>query len=37
MTIYVEWADEGIAETAVPFDANLIREAIPRLMTIWDT
>jgi hypothetical protein len=37
MTIYVEWADEGIAESAVPFDANLIREAIPRVITIWDT
>jgi hypothetical protein len=35
MTIYLEWADVGIDERAQSFDANLIREAVSRVVTIW--
>jgi hypothetical protein len=37
MTIFVEWADQGIDETAVPFDAETIHEAVPRVITIWES
>jgi hypothetical protein len=37
MSIYLEWTDVGIDEHAVAFDANLIRDAVPRVVTIWST
>jgi len=37
MTIYLEWSDVGIDERAAPFDADLIRAAVPRVITVWDT
>ena len=36
MTIFVEWADERIEETAFPFDADTIIAAVPRVITVWD-
>jgi hypothetical protein len=36
MTVYVEWADQGIEETAVSFDTGLIRESAPRAITLWE-
>jgi hypothetical protein len=37
MTIHLEWADVGIEERAAVVDANLIRDAVPRVTTIWST
>jgi len=37
MTIYLEWSDVGIDERAAPFDADVIRAAVPRVITVWDT
>jgi hypothetical protein len=36
MTIYSEWADQGIQETATVFDAHKILAAVPRVITLWD-
>lgn len=36
MTIYSEWADEGIPETAVAFDADKIVAAAARVITLWE-
>jgi hypothetical protein len=37
MTIFSEWPDEGIDESATPFDADRIRRAVPRVVTLWET
>ena len=37
MHIYVEWSDVGIDEVAVTFHADVIRDAVPRVITIWPT
>lgn len=37
MTIFVEWADQGIDEIATPFDADLITTAATRVIAIWET
>ena len=34
--VYVEWADRGIEETSVEFDAGLIREAAARAVVLWE-
>jgi len=36
MTIFVEWADQGIDESAVAFDANMILDAVPQVVTLWE-
>jgi hypothetical protein len=34
--VYVEWADRGIEETSVEFDAGLIRDAAARAVVLWE-
>jgi hypothetical protein len=36
MSIYSEWADQGIEESAIPFDADKIIAAVPRVVTLWE-
>ena len=34
--VYVEWADQDIAETSAPLDATLIRDASERVVELWE-
>jgi hypothetical protein len=36
MTIHADWPDEGFDEVSIPFDADLLREAAARAITLWE-
>jgi len=36
MDLYLEWADVGIHETKVTLDADAVREAATRVVTLWE-
>jgi len=37
MTVFAEWFDEGIDESATPIDADEVLAAVPRVVTVWET
>lgn len=36
MTIHADWADQGLDEVAIPFDADRIRAAAQDAVTLWE-